>query len=68
MVLFSRFGTPLQRKLADRSLVIFAAHEWGCPVRMIARALDLDPARIRQVLDEWETAKNSPPEDCPGPL
>ena len=49
MVLSRPYRTPLQRRLEDRNLVIFAAHEFGCPVRLIARALGLDPARVRQV-------------------
>jgi hypothetical protein len=62
-MVLSPYRTPLQRRLDDRNLVIFAAHEFGCPVRLIARALGIDPARVRQVLDDWEHAKNSPPED-----
>lgn len=65
MVLSPRYRTPLQRRLDDRDLVIYAAHMWGCPIRLIARALELDPARVRQVLGDWEEAKNSPPEDSP---
>jgi hypothetical protein len=63
MVLSQRCRTALQRRLEDRDLVIYAAHQFGCPVRLIARALAIDPARVRQVLAEWEAAKNSPLEE-----
>jgi len=62
------YRTPLQRRLADRELVILACYLQGCSVRLIASALGLDPARIRQVLGEWEHAENSPPEDSPDSL
>lgn len=63
MVLSRPYRTPLQQRLADRNLVIFAARRFGCSVRLIARALDLDPARIRQVLDEFERVNDSTAED-----
>lgn len=60
--------TPLQRRLADREYVIFAAFVFGCSVRMIASALGLHPARVRQVLEGYESDESAPPEDSPESL
>ena len=60
------YRTPLQRRLADRELVILACRLQGLSVRLIASALGLDPARVVQVLDRLESrAENSTPGDSP---
>jgi DNA-binding MarR family transcriptional regulator len=60
------YRTPLQRRLADRELVILACHLQGCSVRLIASALGLDPSYVARVLEAIEErATKSTSEDSP---
>jgi DNA-binding MarR family transcriptional regulator len=63
------YRTPLQRRLADRELVILACHLQGLSVRLIASALGLDPSYVSRTLDAIEErAIKSTPEDSPESL
>lgn len=64
--LVPRTGTALQRRLADRDLVIYSAHHFGCSIRLIAAAFGIDPAIVRDTIERFESGEeNSSPEDSP---
>ena len=63
--LTSQALTPFQRRIADREFVIFAAFVFGCSTRMIASALRMHAADVRQVLLGYEHDESAPPEDSP---
>jgi hypothetical protein len=64
--LTARSHSALQRRLANRDLVIYSSYRFGCSIRLIAAAFKMDVAEVRHVIDRFElAAENPPPEDFP---